>query len=255
MPTKHDRMLRVSPRGAIAVATLVRPDKRNAINARLLDQIAALAEAPPKSAKVVVLLAEGDHFCAGLDLAELKAQSPVDVMETSRRWHEVFGRIEFGRVPWVAGLKGAVIGGGLELALACHVRVADTTSFYQLPEGQRGIFVGGGASVRASRVLGVDRLAEMMLTARRLDGEEGQRLGLSHYLVPPEQAGTLAMSLARRIADNAPVPNMLMIHALRRIAEMPEAGGYFTEALAAALAQSVPDAQRRIDAFLKRRRR
>ncbi len=94
----------------------------------------------------------------------------------SRMWHRAFHEIEFGRVPVVAALKGAVIGGGLELALSAHLRVAEASAFYALPEGQRGIFVGGGASVRLPRLIGVSRMRDMMLTGRVHDAESGERL-------------------------------------------------------------------------------
>ena len=88
-------------------------------------------------------------------------------------WHRAFERIERGRLPVVAVLKGAVIGGGLELASATHLRVAEPSAFYALPEGQHGLFVGGGGSVRVPRLIGAHRMADMMLTGRVLDAEEG----------------------------------------------------------------------------------
>ena len=87
-------------------------------------------------------------------------------------WHRAFDHLQFGRVPVVAVLHGAVVGGGLELACAAHVRVAETSTFYALPEGQRGIFVGGGASVRVPRLIGAHRMADMMLTGRVYSAEE-----------------------------------------------------------------------------------
>ena len=92
-------------------------------------------------------------------------------------WHRAFERIERGRVPVVAVLKGAVVGGGLELAAAAHIRVAEPSAFYALPEGQRGLFVGGGASVRVPRLIGAHRMADMMLTGRVLDADEGHAAG------------------------------------------------------------------------------
>ena len=117
----------------------------------------------------------------------------------SRMWHRAFHEIEFGRVPVVAALKGAVIGGGLELALAAHLRVAETSAFYALPEGQRGIFVGGGASVRLPRLIGVSRMRDMMLTGRVHDAESGERLGISHYVVPPGEGLERAVALANTL--------------------------------------------------------
>ena len=110
-------------------------------------------------------------------------------------------QIQFGRVPVVAVLHGAVVGGGLELAAACHIRVAERSAFYGLPEGQRGIFVGGGGSARIPRLIGVARMTDMMLTGRVYDAEEGQRVGLSQYLVDRGRGpGQGASSWPQRIA-------------------------------------------------------
>jgi enoyl-CoA hydratase/carnithine racemase len=98
-----------------------------------------------------------------------------------------FEAVEHGRVPVVAAVHGAVVGGGLELALTAHVRVAEPGAFYALPEGRLGIFVGGGASVRAGRILGADRMREMMLTGRRIMADEGQRLGSPTSWSAPER--------------------------------------------------------------------
>ena len=103
-------------------------------------------------------------------------------------------------VPVVAALHGAVVGGGLELAASCHIRVADETTFYALPEGARGIFVGGGGAVRIPRLIGVARMADMMLTGRVYQAEEGERAGFAQYLVPAGEATTKAIALAKRIA-------------------------------------------------------
>ena len=101
-------------------------------------------------------------------------------------------------MPVVAALHGAVVGGGLELAASCHIRVADATTFYALPEGSRGIFVGGGGAVRIPRLIGAARMADMMLTGRVYQAEEGERVGFAQYLVPAGQAVAKALELARR---------------------------------------------------------
>jgi enoyl-CoA hydratase/carnithine racemase len=102
----------------------------------------------PDTVRAAVLDGEGEHFCAGLDLSELKERDAGQGMHHSRMWHAALERVQYGPVPVVAALHGAVVGGGLELASACHIRVADESTFYALPEGSRGIFVGGGGAVR-----------------------------------------------------------------------------------------------------------
>jgi enoyl-CoA hydratase/carnithine racemase len=124
---------------------------------------------------------------------------------------------------------------------------------FQRPEGRRGIFVGGGASVRVGRILGADRLVEMMLTGRRYGAEEGLALGLTHYAVGEGEALGRAREIAARIATNAPLSNYVMIQALARIEDMSKADGLFTESLCAALTQTSPDAQEGLSAFLQKR--
>jgi enoyl-CoA hydratase/carnithine racemase len=143
-----------------------------------------------------------------------------------------------------------VVGGGLELASAAHIRVAERSSFYGLPEGQRGLFVGGGGSARIPRLIGVARMSDMMLTGRVHDAEEGQRIGLSQYLVDDGQGLATAFELARKIASNAPLSNFAVMHALPRIAEQGQAAGLFTESLMAAIAQADDAAKQRMRDFL-----
>jgi enoyl-CoA hydratase/carnithine racemase len=239
--------------GPIATVRLTRADKRNALNEEMVLALEAFFADPPPSVQAAVLQAEGEHFCAGLDLAQQQRRTPFETMEHSRLWHRAFERIEHGRIPVVAALHGAVIGGGLELALAAHVRVAAPSTFYAMPEGGLGIFVGGGGSVRIGRILGPDRLREMMLTGRRLDAADGQRLGLSHELAEADAVDERARALAERIAGNAPLTNRLMLTALPRIGDMSRGDGFWAEALTAALTAATDDAHEGLQAFLEKR--
>ncbi len=237
----------------IATLTFNRPDKRNAINDALVDALDEFFSNPPKGINAVILTGSGGHFCAGLDLAEHEQRDPIDNVFHSRNWHAVMDRIEFSGLPVVSVLRGAVIGGGLEIATATHVRIADPTVRFQLPEGRRGIFVGGGATVRVGNIIGADRMREMMLTGRSYGADEGIALGLSHYSVSAEEALPLAHKLARKIADNAPFSNYLMIQALPRINNMSQGDGLFTESLAAAMSQTTDGAKEGLRAFLEKR--
>ena len=161
--------------------------------------------------------------------------------------------IQFGKVPVVAALHGAVVGGGLELASAMHLRVADESTYYGLPEGQRGIFVGGGASARVPRLIGFSRMTDMMLTGRVFDANDGYQFGVSNYVVETGKATEKAIELARKIATNAPLSNYAVTHALPRIAELPQSEGLFVESLMAAIAQGSDEAKERVRAFLEKR--
>lgn len=246
--TQND--LHFEMRGAVAVIRLSRPAKRNALGDALILALRNQLDALPAEAKAAVICGAGDHFCAGLDLSELKERDAGQGLMHSRSWHAALDRVQFGPVPVVAALHGAVVGGGLELASACHIRVADDSTFYALPEGSRGIFVGGGGSVRIPKLIGVARMTDMMLTGRVYNAADGERIGLAQYLTPAGQSFDKAFELAERIAQNAPLTNYALMHALPRIAEQPADQGFFTEALMAAVAQSAPEAKSRVKAFL-----
>ena len=160
-------LLDISLAGEVAHLRLNRPAKRNALSDPLIQQLHTAFVNLPESVRCAVLSGEGSHFCAGLDLSELVERDVGSGVLHSRMWHAAFDAIQFGRVPVVAALHGAVVGGGLELASACHLRVADETAYYGLPEGQRGIFVGGGGSARIPRLMGVARMTDLMMTGRR----------------------------------------------------------------------------------------
>jgi enoyl-CoA hydratase/carnithine racemase len=237
----------------VALICLNRPTKRNALSDGLVMGIRDIFQNLPDSVGAAVIAGAGKDFCAGLDLSELKERDAGQGVRHSRMWHDALQAVQFGPVPVVAALHGAVVGGGLELAAACHVRVADDSTFYALPEGSRGIFVGGGGAVRIPRLIGVARMADMMLTGRVYNAQDGERVGLAQYLVPQGGALEKALTLAERIAQNAPLTNYALIHALPRIAEQPADQGYFTEALMAGVAQSAPEAKDRLRAFLEGR--
>ena len=235
----------------IALVRLSRPAKRNALNDGLVVSLRDMFENMPASVRAAVIHGEGSHFCAGLDLSELQERDAGQGMHHSRMWHAALERVQYGPVPVIAALHGAVVGGGLELASACHIRVADTSAFYALPEGSRGIFVGGGGSVRIPKLIGVARMTDMMLTGRVYNADDGERAGFAQYLVPEGQAFEKALALAERIAGNAPLTNYALMHALPRIAEQPADQGFFTESLMAAIVQTAPEAKTRVKAFLE----
>jgi len=172
----------------------------------------------PDGVGAVVIHGIGDHFSSGLDLSELTEQDATEGLRHSQMWHRVFDRIQYSRVPVIAALKGAVIGGGLELACAAHIRVAEPSAYFALPEGQRGIFVGGGGSVRLPRLIGVARMTDMMLTGRVYSATEGAAYGFSQYLTEAGGALPKAMELAERVAANAPLTNFAVLQALPMIA-------------------------------------
>jgi len=250
MPSSH---LNTELRDAVAVIRLTRPLKRNALNDGLIADLQHAFDHLPNTVRAVVLHGEGEHFCAGLDLSELQERDAGQGMVHSRTWHRALDAMQFGPVPVIAALHGAVVGGGLELASACHIRVADESAFYALPEGTRGIFVGGSGAVRIPKLIGVARMTDMMMTGRVYNATEGERLGFAQYLVPTGTAFDKAMELAQRVATNAPLTNYALMHALPRIAEQSADHGLFTEAMISAITQAAPEAKQRVRDFLEGR--
>jgi enoyl-CoA hydratase/carnithine racemase len=238
---------------AVGVLRLSRPHKRNALDDATIDGIEEFFSAVPDDIKAVIIHGEGAHFCAGLDLSELAEHDIAAGIAHSRAWHRAFERLEFGRAPVLAVLHGAVVGGGLELAAPCHIRVAERTAYYALPEGSRGIFLGGGGSVRLPRLIGIARVLDMMLTGRTYGADEGGPLGFSQYVVEAGQGLANAIALAERIAGNAPMTNFAAMHVLPHNAEQDRASGLVMEALMAAIAQGDPEAKRRLRDFLAKR--
>ncbi|MBW6418323.1 crotonase/enoyl-CoA hydratase family protein [Celeribacter sp. PS-C1] len=246
-------ILKIDIEGPIATLTMNRPGKRNAMCDELLDAIDGFFSAPPEGVRVVIMTGTEGHYCSGLDLSEHVARNAEGTMRHSRNWHSVMEKIQFGGLPVISAMFGAVIGGGLEMAAATHVRISEPSTIFQLPEGMRGIFVGGGATVRIGRILGADRMCEMMLTGRKYNSDEGLALGLTHYAVGEGEALALAQKLAAKIAKNATLSNYMMIQAISRIEDMSKADGLFMESMCAAVSQTSEDAEEGLKAFLEKR--
>lgn len=234
----------------LMVITLNRPHKRNAINDSLLLALEKELDSIADSVKCIILCGNGQHFSAGLDLSELTERDVIQGLYHSRMWHRVLDKIQFGKVPVIAILHGAVVGGGLELAAACHIRVAEDSAFYALPEGQRGIYVGGGASVRLPKLIGIARMTDMMLTGRVYTADEGEKIGMSQYLVKSGTGLEKGIELANKIASNAGMTNFALVHVLPRIADTNHQEGLLLESMMAAIAQNAPEAKQRLHDFL-----
>jgi len=221
--------LRAERHGDVAVLTLSRPEKRNALDDPTVAGIETFFSALPQDIRAVVLAGAGGHFSAGLDLAELTERDVREGVAHSRFWQRAFEHIEFGR------------------------RRPPRRPAPRRPETSRGIFVGGGGSVRLPPLIGTARMMDMMLTGRTLSAEEGQAIGLTHYLVDDGKGLDKGLALAQRIATNTPFTNFAVTQLLPRIARGDPAAGFATEALAAAIAQSDEEAKARLRAFLEKR--
>ncbi len=246
--------LRATRRGAVAHLRLARPEKRNALDDVTVLGLETFFTRLPDDVRAVVLSGEGQHFSAGLDLSEVAGDlGPLERVLHSRMWHRAFEAIEFGRAPVVTALHGAIVGGGLELAASTHIRVAERSAYYGLPEGQRGIFLGGGGSVRIARLIGVPRVQDLMLTGRTLNAEEGHAAGITQYLVEDGKSLDKAFELAAKAASNTTTTNFAVMHALPRIHELHPSSGLLTESLMATIAEMSPEANARLRDFLEKR--
>ena len=198
----------VERREEVLLVRLSRPEKRNAMNDEMVLELEQVFSNIPEGIKCAVIFGEGKHFSAGLDLSELTDRDVVQGFHHSRMWHRAMDSVQFGSVPVVAVLHGACVGGGLELASACHIRVAEASAFYALPEGQRGIFVGGGASVRVPKLIGMARMADMMFTGRVITSEEGLTMGISQYLTPKGKVSRKELNSRRKFPAILPLQIM-----------------------------------------------
>lgn len=236
----------------VLVMTLDRAAKRNALNSDTIEELVSLFTAIPRAGvRAVVLAANGDHFSAGLDLVEhhKSDRTPAEFMHLCMRWHEAFNKMEYGGVPVIAALKGAVVGGGLELASSAHIRVSDASTYFALPEGQRGLFTGGGATIRVAGLVGKARMIDMMLTGRVYKGQEAVDVGLAQYLV--EDSYAVALDLARRAAQNLPLTNFAICSAISHMGNMSAFDASYAEAVVAGVVNTQPEARERLDAFAK----
>ena len=200
--------------------------------------------------KAVVLAGEGDHFCAGLDLVEhWKADRSPTIscmcacagMKPSTRWNTAACRSS-------PRCKGAVVGGGLELASAAHIRVMDQSTYFALPEGQRGIFTGGGATIRVSDMIGKYRMIDMILTGRVYQGQEAVDLGLAQYITEGSSFDK-ALELADKVAQNLPLTNYAICSAISHLNNMSGMDAAYAEAVVAGVVNTQPAARERLEAF------
>jgi (methylthio)acryloyl-CoA hydratase len=243
----------VSQRGPITLLRLSRPAKRNALDAAMIAGIEGFFADPPEGTRAIIVYGEGKHFSTGADLSALMDASVESSLRFSRAFHGAFEKIENSEVPVIAVLQGLVIGGGLELAAAAHIRIAERGASYGLPESGLGIFVGGGGAIRIPRLIGTSRMVDMMLTGRTYSAEEGLSLGFSQYVVDDGQGVAKALELADKIAGNAPLSNFAVLQALPRIARGEPDGAYLTESLMAALTIVDEEARTRLESLFRDR--
>ena len=249
--------VRVETEEGIRVVTVDRPEKLNALDGRVVDALDAAfaeAEADPVLRCLIVTGAGEKAFIAGADIGELAKLGPVAGREHARRGQAVVGRLERMAIPTIAAINGYAYGGGLELAMACSMRVASENAKMGLPETGLGILPGYGGTQRLARLIGPSRAAELVLTAEKgVTAAEAHRLGLVNRVVPPGQALAAAKDLARKIAANGPTACRYALEAIRRGIEMRGADGLAYEATLFGLCAATEDMKEGMTAFLEKR--
>ena len=241
----------------IATITINRPDKLNALNDTTIRELGRAAEEVRSRDEVrgAILTGAGSKaFVAGADIAELAQMGPIDGIEVSRLGQRVFRAIELSRKPMVAAVNGFALGGGCELALACHLRIASENAKFGLPEVKLGIIPGYGGTIRLPRIVGKGRALELVLTGEMIDATEAHRIGLANRVVPPDELQGAARELMTTILRNGPVALGLAIESVTRGLEMDTDDASALESNSFGLLAATEDMREGMSAFLEKRR-
>ena len=248
--------LKVDTRDGICIVTINRPDKLNALNAQVMQELDTLfgALAADPQVKGVILTGAGEKaFVAGADIAELATQSPVDGKQHTLRGQRVLARIEGLGKPVIAAVNGFALGGGCEIAMACHVRIASENAKLGTPEVKLGLMCGYGGTQRLPRLVGRGRALEMLLTGEMIDAAEAHRIGLVNKVVPRDKLLPEAEAMLRKMLANGPLSLRFTLEAVSAGHEVPLEQGLFLEATLFGLICASEDKREGTSAFLEKR--
>ena len=244
-------------RDGIAFITINRPDKLNALNDAViadLDRAISRVETDDVIRGVLLTGAGPKAFVAGADIGELATQDSISGKARARRGQAVFRRLERCGKPVVAAVNGFALGGGCELAMACHLRVASDTARFGQPEVKLGIGPGYGGTVRLPRLVGKGRALDLLLTARQVGAEEALQMGLANRVVPADQLLAEAEKLLRGILENGPLAVRLCLEAVDTGFEVSLDEALLLEANHFGLLASTTDMKEGMGAFLEKRK-
>jgi enoyl-CoA hydratase len=248
--------LLVETRDGVSFVTVNRPDKLNALNAQVMEELDLVFEALAADQEVrgVIVTGAGEKaFVAGADIAELARQSPVEGQRTTVRGQRVLDRIEGLGKPVVAAVNGFALGGGCELAMACHVRVASENARLGTPEVKLGLMCGYGGTQRLPRLVGRGRALELLLTGEMIDAAEAHRIGLVNKVVPRDRLLLEAEALLRKMLANGPLSLRYTLEAVTAGHEMPLDQALLLEATLFGLICATEDKNEGTSAFLEKR--
>jgi enoyl-CoA hydratase len=252
----NSEYVRVVRGDAVAIVTINRPEKLNALNAAIIAEVRQAFEALRIDTDVrgVILTGAGEKaFIAGADIAELAQMTPLSGIEVSRNGQDTLRLIETMPKPVVAAVNGFALGGGLEFALACHIRIASENAKLGLPEVKLGIIPGYGGTFRLPRVVGRGRALELMLTGEMVDAQEAFRIGLVNRVVPQQDLIATAEQLLKKVSANGPVAVALAIQAVDNSFHATTEDAQRYEANMFGLLASTADMREGMSAFLEKR--
>jgi enoyl-CoA hydratase len=251
------RYVRVEWDGEIAVVTIDRQEKLNALNADVMGELGGVFESlgADGAVRAVILTGAGGRaFVAGADIAELARMEPLDAARLSREGQRVFEKIERCPKPVIAAVGGYALGGGCELALACHLRIASSSARFGLPEVGLGIIPGYGGTVRLARVVGLGHATEMILTGEPIDASRAREIGLVTAVVESDVLLQEAKTLARRVTKNGPLAVRLALESIYRGVDLGAAEALDLESALFGLLASTEDMKEGMGAFLEKRK-
>ena len=248
--------VRTENRDGVLVVTIDRPKVLNALNAETVEEIYQVFAAAHDDAnvKAVILTGGGEKaFVAGADINELAQKTPITGKETSERGQFIFGFIERFPKIVIAAINGFALGGGCEIALACHIRIASEKAQIGLPEVTLGIIPGYGGTQRMARLLGKGKALELICSGDRIGAAEAERIGLVNRVVPADQLMPVAEEMARKIVSRGPLAVRAAIEAVNTGSEMSMREGEFLEATLFGLLCASDDTREGMKAFLEKR--
>jgi enoyl-CoA hydratase len=241
----------------IGILTINRPEKMNALSNELTTELKQVLDEidADKDLRVLVITGAGDKaFVAGADINELVDRDAVIGRQVSRFRQDLFSCIENLSIPVIAAVNGYALGGGLELALACNIRIAAEEAKFGAPEVKLGIIPGDGGTQRLPRLVGLGRAMEMVITGDFVDADEAYRIGLANRVVPAEELMDTTMALAKKIASRPPLAVKYAKEAVNRSQEGDAVSGYALESYLHALACTTEDKKEGVAAFLEKRK-
>ena len=241
----------------IGVLTVNRPEKLNALSNELIGELEKLLDEVENDEmlRVLVITGAGEKaFVAGADIQELVDRDALIGRRVSRTRQETFSRIENLPIPVIAAVNGYALGGGLEIALACNIRICSEQAQFGAPEVKLGIIPGDGGTQRLPRLVGLGRAMEMILTGDFIDAQEAYRIGLANQVVPHDELMEKTMELAQKIAKRPPLAVRYAKEAVNRSQEGDTASGYALESYLHALTCTTEDKKEGVQAFLEKRK-